>query len=428
MQALISLLSGIVFLKTAWNSISMYLSWKYISQFSILSPVNSSLSLEIVIPLLNERKEFPNLFREFVGIVANHPNVSLTFLTTQREELYRDNEPSTIDMVIEAIKTLNAPLLTRVRHAHYPNINKNLAEQLNWHFKQHSHEQMFNDYVAVYNADSVPGSYVIDIFLRTAARENGRIYQQSSLFLKNETNLSEERYFFGIANGIFQSIWTLTHEITRLYKNTHLPNGQLAHCVAHGLFIRRDALQESGFFPEDSPIEDIYLGFILRARGEIIRPLPILESSSTPASLRAILRQKFVWFWGPFGYFYFWKRISTASPSLWRKRKGWISLITVQGILSAANWLIVSPLFLALLTLSLIFKQPIGIFAFFLYAWIPPILFCVLTKKFTGRVLAILVFEPILLLLHSWPAYLTIFHHIYYSIHGWNRFLRPKTE
>ena len=198
--------------------------------------------------------------------------------------------------------------------------------------------------------------------------------------------------------------------------------------MTHGLFIRRDVLQEANFFPEDNPVEDIYLGFILRARGEVIRPLPTLESSSSPSSLQAILRQKFVWFWGPFGYFYFWNRVRTKFPSLWEKRRAWIFLITIQGMLGAINWLIASPFFLTLLILSLNFGQPIGILAFFLYAWIPPAVFCVLTKKLSGRMLAIIVFEPILLLLHSWPAYFTVIQHARYSICGWDRFLRPKTE
>lgn len=422
-------LSGVVIFKTVWNGISMILSWRFVSLKNVIARNQSfSPKIHIVIPLLCEQDELTNLLGRFVKIISSYSEASLTLLTTERESLYPVTGFSTATFVENALSALPVELRVKVHHAHYPGINKNLAEQLNWYLRQLVVEGDSHDFIAIYNADSDPGEKSIEAFLSQASYGNGRVYQQSSLFLKNETEMQRGWHFFGITNSISQSIWTLTHEIPRLYKNRLFPNGQLAHCVAHGLFVRCDALVEMNFFPEDSPIEDMYLGFIFRAKGEIIHLIPMLESSRSPSTLSAILRQKFVWFWGPFGYFYFWNRFRRQFPEIWKSRKWWILLISVQGALSATNWFVITPLFLALIVGSLLLHSWIGVAVFLFYAWIPFFTFYFLTKRNPARYSLTFLCQPVLLLLHSFPAYFTIIAHVFYSTRGWEGFLRPKTR
>jgi hypothetical protein len=123
------------------------------------------------------------------------------------------------------------------------------------------------------------------------------IMQQSTLFLSNfkAPPLSQQ------AHAIYQSRWTITHEIKRilLHNLTHL---SIAHVVGHGLCVNMAKLQEYGGFPEESSIEDVHLGFYFVLGKEYIQSLRSLEIAESPPDLNSGLKQEYVWSFGALSY------------------------------------------------------------------------------------------------------------------------------
>ncbi len=382
--------------------------------------------LECIIPLLCEQHHLSAMFERFETLLRQFHTMTLTIITTERESLYLGSGASTLQVARDLLQKLPQGLRKRIRIIHYPIINKNLAEQMNWYLR--TQRGMINKYFVFYNADSIPSEQSFRYFFSETRKRLGSVFQQSSLFLQNENILASQGYLYGLANGISQGIWTYAHEIPRLINNMRFPNAQLAHCVTHGLFIRSDVLENIGYFPEDSPGEDLYLGFLLRAYGYVIQPIPYLESSTSPASTISILRQKYVWFWGPLGYIYYWKRFRDRFPEIYKKRRFWIFLQTLQGIQSTVRWVVVSPIMAVLLWSAITQTWWHGV-PVLLYCWLPGFVYMFITQRFTlSRCMAIIIFQPFVVLTHSIPAWGTLIAHIYYSRTDWRTFRRPKTE
>ena len=121
-----------------------------------------------------------------------------------------------------------------------------------------------------------------------------------------------------------------------------LQDYSLVHCVGHGLLIRLDVIHRCGGWP--APLiggEDLGLGFILKAMGYHVVPLPVLENAETPDTLRQLINQKAVWFLGTLGYGGYWRYIPTRPVG---SRQFQVIGLTAQGLLDMANWLLAGPL------------------------------------------------------------------------------------
>lgn len=186
----------------------------------------------------------------------------------------------------------------------YPGISGVMAHQLNYACEQVLRTcDAKTTFLLVYNADSRVSRkliLIIDAMIRKNPEIN--VIQQSALFLDNyETLGSGTKKYFLQAIALLQSKWTLVHEIPRLLFQSGSKMGRLmegAHVVGHGLCIRMDVLRKVHFFPTLSLNEDMQLGYILRLRGEIIYPLPLLESAQSPVAIKSMFNQYKTWFYG----------------------------------------------------------------------------------------------------------------------------------
>jgi Glycosyl transferase family group 2 len=412
---------------------------------SVASPSGThfpSFNIVFVIPLLREKEKWPETGEFFKHQLEKYPQAQLLLITTERERIESKvhADQNTQMLIRNWVERQDRCFRERIYHTHFPSLNKNLAEQLNYGLSQlmskWDEKRMNETFFAFYNADSQPGVAILDVFFKNHAKVNGLVYQQSSIFLANYEKLVKDNHFFGLANGIFQTLWTFTNEIPRLLASVRYPSWRLAHVVSHGLFIRADILTKVGLFPTDSPGEDLYLGFILRSFGISIHPLPYLEWSDTPSNFVSTMRQKYVWFWGPLGYFFYWKRVSVQFPKIFNNNLLGVMSMTLQGIFSALNWLLVSYLFMSLIVGSVNTHLWIGGIAFLAYCWIPStILIWKINKHFPSRlkitislIIAQVLFLPLVLITHSIPALLTLLNDLRFRIIGWKSFVRPKTE
>lgn len=163
------------------------------------------------------------------------------------------------------------------------------------------------------------------------------IMLQNAVFLSNFGKINWLQKGF----ALWQSRWTLTHEIKRLVIN-NINSFYLMHVVGHGLCILLDKFIEYKMLPEDTPTEDLHFGYYLAAGGEHAKPLWVLESADSPVSLKETLRQKYTWSFGPMLYpRYFWS-FRKKFPLKWKDYKIRAFALMVQGLISYLNWATVS--------------------------------------------------------------------------------------
>lgn len=269
------------------------------------------VSVFIIVPLLREQSRLARLFERMHLILHECESITFVLVTTERENMeFGDGKEPTSSLVRDMIA--RSSHADRILHRHYPHNNRLLAEQLN--FAVDEVKRLFNSgtgflLFAFYNADSHYSIAAINycISLATGSRN---VVQQSSFFLRNFNNLIAARSYVAAADAVYQSRWTIQHELPRLLTSA-IPSTDwryfftrysFANCVGHGLFIGSNLLDEVGGIPEPRVgLEDSALGFILRGRGFPILPCPHLEDSDAANSISTLFRQKRSWILGPLG-------------------------------------------------------------------------------------------------------------------------------
>jgi hypothetical protein len=69
-------------------------------------------------------------------------------------------------------------------------------------------------------------------------------------------------------------------------------------CLGHNQFLRLDVLQDLGGFPTRGATEDSTLGYMLGARGILIRAMPAIELTDLPETKEKVIRQNARWYQG----------------------------------------------------------------------------------------------------------------------------------
>jgi hypothetical protein len=391
-------------------------------------------------PLLNEALFFKKIIFRFKPIVDKYECIKIVFVTTAREKQVPAGGKNTINLVEDFINKLNGQEIKKFQHIHYPKINTNLAQQLNFALRtigKVDKNSSVKTYYGFYNADSNINKKTIESLLCLIKKyPQQKIFQQSSTFLQNHNELHGLSGILLRTNGLRQTRWTFLHEIPRYIKN-RIDNLFLVHCVTHGFFVEARTMEKLNFFPTDSFGEDLYFGFIARASGYTIKPIPILETSDTPITIASMLRQKYVWFWGPLGYFYYWKRIKKNLPKIWYKNKKIIIATTLLGIMDALNWLLAGWAFIFFVLSSyLLNKTVIGLFFSLVYLWVPTFLIGIIYNIYTEeksqklklrQLLICTLIYPLIVFIHGLPPLITIVKYFQLVINP-KQYLRPKTE
>jgi len=210
------------------------------------------------------------------------------------------------------------------------------AEQLNWALRpEHLLAVLGDDYprervlVGVSDADSIPDSNVLRwIAAEELAGRTGEAYQGVTLSFANFERLSLRGRVCAIQqSSIFVrvTIARLINEARRahLYERFAARLPRLARavrpvfelcfrrsqiCLGHNQFVRLPVLEELGGFPVLGATEDSTLGYLLGARGVLIRPVPIIELTDLPETPQKLVNQNARWY----------KGVLDDIPVLWR--------------------------------------------------------------------------------------------------------------
>ncbi|MBI1893746.1 MAG: glycosyltransferase family 2 protein, partial [Candidatus Rokubacteria bacterium] len=202
------------------------------------------------------------------------------------------------------------------------------AEQLNWALRPEALAAVLKDhaldpsrvFVAVSDADSVPGpdtyrwiageelggrgalayqGVTLSLGNWAALDTRGRIcaIQQSSIFIRvSIARLINEVRRIRLIGAVLRSLPAALARWVRPALEFCFRRSQI--CLGHNQFVRLDVLQALGGFPTRGATEDSTLGYMLGARGILIRAMPMIELTDLPETKAKIVRQNARWYKG----------------------------------------------------------------------------------------------------------------------------------
>src|SRR3989344_1148737 len=323
--------------------------------------VDHHYQIRVLIPALREQKNIRATL-EYFAAHFRLQGVKIVVITTQREYEKKFAGPSTYEIVTNYIKEKG--LNNFISCVDYPGKNGKIANQLNYALKGINNDRSF---IILYNADSRPHPDTFKNFFQLLNKyPAAAVFQQSGLYLKKFEHLQD----FFKTQALWQTRWSFAHEIPRLTRNS-LSNFKFiktyanANCVGHGLFIRLRELKSIGLFSEKTMNEDTFLAYLLRSKGISIYPLSRLELADSPATLKSLWRQKYVWYWGPLQYLAYFLYVIRNRKTLKINNFSIPLLLFLQGSVSALSWLLSGLLISVLLFSPLFTSIPVSIFSYF---------------------------------------------------------------
>ncbi len=202
------------------------------------------------------------------------------------------------------------------------------AEQLNWALRPEALAAVLEEYAAdpsrvfvgVFDADSIPDPDTCRwIAAEELAGRRALAYQGVTLSLANWEALDLRGRICAIQQSsifIRVSIARLINEVKRVrvveavLRRTPAPLRAAVRaalefgirrsqiCLGHNQFVRLDVLQALGGFPTRGATEDSTLGYMLGARGILIRAMPMVEITDIPDTKEKVVRQNARWYKG----------------------------------------------------------------------------------------------------------------------------------
>lgn len=429
--------SILLMLYSLWNVITTSLTYRFLFAGKLLESCTDFPRTHIIIPLLREQKKVEYLVQFLDKLMSQYNGVNVAFVTTERELLEKGKsnyQESTYSLISERIKASH--FYNRYIVYNFPTFNTVVAEQLNYAIEniKKSHGPDIN--FIFYNADV---SFDISNFGNQLQNfQKDKVYQQSSLFTNNIRNILDHKRYFTACFGIYQSLWTIKHEIPRYILASNLfgilpkiiYKRLLNYCVTHGLHINNSILNEIDNFPVTKQGgEDIAIGYILRLNNYEILPLNNLENSESPETFKSLWKQLANWYIALLGTYLDMGNTMKGDPD--RKR-----LLSFQGFMDVIFWLIKGPLII----LYLIYSYEIGeirlsLALYYATATIPFLYFLLIYKKLdrtlfplphTYELFIILLLFPWAVIIRSFPPFTGIFWFI--KIKFGAKFIRLKTE
>ena len=199
------------------------------------------------------------------------------------------------------------------------------AHQLNWALRPESLRALLGEadparvYVGCSDADSIPDPNIFrwlahDVlttggspayqgvtlslanFARLDVRGRTCAIQQSSIFIRVSIarliNEARRVAWFGRVASRHPRLAALIRPLFELgFRRSQI-------CLGHNTFVRLDHLQAIGLFPTSGATEDSTLGYVLGARGVLMKALPLLELNDLPETVAGMVRQNARWYQG----------------------------------------------------------------------------------------------------------------------------------
>jgi len=445
---------SIVLIRTLQGSIALLSVISWLKRKNLASPPSypsAKHTIYVVIPVLREQKIIESTVNYFLNLDYPADLLKLILVSTEKEIAEQKNpeEETTMNLIKRICQERSD---SRIVHLHYQDPKGKMVDQLNFAFgylTRKSGAKMEKTFAAVYNADSRPHRKTFSLISDLAEAKGGRVYQQSSVYFNNFSEVEDKNGFFAAkyikTNALLQTRWTIVHEIPRLLRQSYFLSKKhlrlfLAHCVGHGLFLRGDLLKELKEMPTGTVTEDLFFGYVLSLLGEPIFPVPLLEGAEVPVIFRNTLQQKYVWFFGPLDhlkYSSYFKFKFPQKTSIYLR-----SWFTFQGLIPAVAWFCSGWFFILIVTFPLLAGNWLlfwlGLALFIINAPLS-YLFILVNHKFISRIssgsenicaldfLWIVLLSPIAVFLHSLPPWLTLYRSVV-SVFTNKYPQKPKTE
>lgn len=304
-------------------------------------------------------------------------------------DLYRQAAVGLIDKCINTIDLANElkKEYDNIYVYHYQGAG-NMSAQVNYAVQCYVKEsENQNPLFALYNADSIIDQRTIDWVLTIIESNPNKsmIFQQYGHYTPISKRLSgKSRFVVRILNavGMWQTRWSLGYEMANAVEqfkngcpvsNDYLVQKRKAvkfsYCIGHGLFFRYSVIKQVNWFSEKTHNEDMMMGLQVCSHNIPIIPIPFLEESESPGSVKAAYIQKSTWFFGPFEAFKYYKLISRdESYGCYDRRK--LFLYTILLFEDSIRWIGVPIQVACILLLSIFylpFLLPLSITLVFLY-------------------------------------------------------------
>lgn len=221
------------------NSIK-YWNWANQTKKSFLTTkVVSPPDIYILIPVFFEQQLIIKTIEKMIKLEYSGVK-KIIIISTEKEFVSNGNKwtASTPRLVEDFIKNYKGDI--ELKHIHYPYKRGGKSEQLNYTLDllREKIKTKKSTYIAVYDADSSPENQTLTEFLKLVSNvfiKKGEFpiaIQQPSLFVKNFNSIS----MYPKLEAIFQTRWSLGHELRTLNNSINFKNGLLtpyAYCVGH---------------------------------------------------------------------------------------------------------------------------------------------------------------------------------------------------
>ena len=333
----LGILLAAVVIKSIFNIITTLANILWLGKYkgTVQSPrLASNKKLFLLLPVYLEQKLIRRVIEDYYNLIKDKDNIFLIIITTGKETDNLANSESTFNIAKDTIDNLRAKNILIIHYPHKEIIKYYGVDNI-WFFTLNIdskyNERAFGDIINLVNSKE-------------------KIYQHSAFFLSNFNCFQGWGRLFLQAAAIFQSRWTITHEIKRYRVNAaniFFSKFQLAHAVGHGLLIPVNIFRKY-CFPVDEIIEDSPFGYLLRCEGHVINPVKNIEIADSPHSFLEHIKQKYTWSFGPMGYSNYFRKYRNNFSRGYRENRARVLILTIQGLLSALNWQVSSWIFLYL--------------------------------------------------------------------------------
>lgn len=422
MRSFTIFLLSVVLIKSVFNLFTtiVNLRWLNTSKSTNSKPFQQTdlPDLFFLLPAYREQSLIEHAIEYYHNLIKEYPTIKLVIITTEKEAS-RTDKPSTYEITKKKLNSIEHK--NQILLMHYPKSDGGMADQLNYAIEQLSLKSSDHWYFTL-NIDSIiEEETLIEILNRITGDQ--KVYQYSAIFLSNFHKFNSPFSFILKGNALFQSRWTITHELKRFRWNTaNLPKirkFQLAHTVGHGLLIPASIISRYQF-PSDQMIEDSPLGFILKNQQYTITPSKHLELGDSPSDIIDLYKQKYVWSFGPLDYLQYLSNYKIRFRDDYKQNKIQAHVLTAQGLLSALNWQLSSWVLLWILIYSIFIPSTLSIFGVFIFIlYTLDYLICgvfFINKSYIKRSPTDFFFTYLglilILLTHSFPANLALFDKI----------------
>ncbi len=312
--------------------------------------------VHVIVPVLREQQHVGAALAWWRQILPAFPGMSLTIVSTVREEHERDLLAGEVAAQILARTPLTRDvvdqLLTgddhaRIRHVTYPGIGRKAA-QINYVARS----LPTGGYVAVYDVDSRPDVETLTAVYALITSQSDvlpPVVQQHALHTVPQRRRRPAQQTFVRGSATLQTVWTLRREIpyARRYQHSaHRPGptarvrAGLSQPVGHGLFLRYDVVAELGGLPEITVLDDVPTGVPLTLRGIPTVSVPRVAVVPAPESIAEIVAQGRRWFCSYLDYPRILRTAAHTDEGSPRRR----NLVSGIAAYRGAAWLAASPL------------------------------------------------------------------------------------